>query len=326
MTVQDRVIGRRRVMACLAGLPMVFTPRLARSGATVQPVRFNIPAAACDTHVHVIGDPHLFPMAADREYTPPLATATALGEMLQENLLGRVVVIAPEVYDQDNNATVAAVKQLGLSRARGVAWLPQDRSDANLNALKAAGITGFRVLLDASGKTSDANLRAKFGELIAIGERWGWHLDIATPPEIIHACLPQLASSPAPLVLDTFGWIQGGLDQPGADAVLSLVRSGVAYVKISEPYRISNNARGYSELTPVVDALVEANPDRILWGSGWPFLSGPVAGRPVEEITPNLPIDTGDLLSLFATWVPDDGMRRKILVENPARLYGFDGA
>jgi predicted TIM-barrel fold metal-dependent hydrolase len=118
----------------------------------------------------------------------------------------------------------------------------------------------------------------------------------------------------------------GGLRQMGAGAVLSLVRSGIAYVKLSEPYRLSNNSPDYPELKPLVDALIAANPDRILWGSGWPYVSGPVPGRPVAEITPNLPIDTGNLLSLFAAWVPDDGMRRKILVENSARLYGFSDA
>lgn len=305
---------------------MVVPPRLARCGATDQPDRFNIPAGACDTHVHVIGDPHLFPMAADRDYTPPPATATELGKMLDEHRLSRVVIVAAAVHDDTNDAVIDAIGQLGQVRARGVAWLPKDRSDASFKALKASGITGFRRLLDTSGKTSDAAQRAQFRARFDIAARWGWHMDIATPPDMIAACLPELASSPVPLVLDTFGWIQGGLAQPGVNAILSLVRSGVAYVKLSEPYRLSDNAPGYPELKPVVDALIAANPDRILWGSGWPYLSGPVPGRPVAEITPNLPIDTGNLLSSFAAWVPDDGMRRKILVENPARLYGFGDA
>ncbi|MCU1295661.1 MAG: hypothetical protein JWP08_4511, partial [Bryobacterales bacterium] len=228
--------------------------------------------------------------------------------------------------DGANDAMIDAIKQLGQSRTRGVAWLPKDRSEASLAAMKAAGITGFRVLLDTTGKTNGAALRAQFQARFAIAARWGWHLDIATPPEMIAACLAQLASSPVPIVLDTFGWIQGGLGQLGVGAVLSLLRSGVAYVKLSEPYRLSDNAPGYPELKPVVDALIAANPDRILWGSGWPFVSGPMPGRPVAEITPNLPTDTGNLLSLFAAWVPNDDMRRKILVENPGRLYGFGDA
>jgi predicted TIM-barrel fold metal-dependent hydrolase len=322
---QREWINRRHVIAGLAAAASFPGQSIAVAGQTPLYV-LDMPEGACDTHVHVIGDPQLFPMAADRTYTPAPATATALGKMLQEHRLSRAVIVAAEVHDDNNDALIDAIRQLGQIRTRGVAWLPKDRSDASFEALQASGITGFRVLLDTSGKTKDAVLRAKFQTFFDIAARWGWHLDIATPPEIIAACLPRLASSPVPLVLDTFGWIEGGLDQPGVDAILSLVRSGLAYVKLSEPYRLSNDAPGYPELKPVVDALIAANPDRILWGSGWPHLSGPVPGRPVAEITPNLPIDPGDLLNLFAAWVPDDGLRRKVLVENPARLYGFGDA
>jgi predicted TIM-barrel fold metal-dependent hydrolase len=318
-------ISRRHAMVGLAST-LPFLDHYVAKPAPAKLSRFDVPAGACDAHVHVIGDAHLFPMAADRTYTPSPATATALGEMLSAHHLSRCVIVAAAVYGDANDATIDASQQLGQSRTRGVAWLPKDRSSTSLRALKAAGITGFRVLLDTSGKTSSAALRAQFQARFDIAARWGWHLDISTPPDIIAACLPQLISSPVPLVLDYFGWIQGGLGQPGVDAILSLVRSGVAYVKLSEPYRLSDNAPDYPELKPVVDALIAANPDRILWGSGWPHVSGPVPGRPVAEITPNLPIDTGNLLSLFAAWVPDDGMRRKILVENPARLYGFGDA
>jgi predicted TIM-barrel fold metal-dependent hydrolase len=113
------------------------------------------------------------------------------------------------------------------------------------------------------------------------------------------------------------------VEQPGFDSVLSLIKSGPAYVKLSEPYRLSKKGPNYSDLAPVVQALLAANPDRLLWGSGWPHLSGAVPGRPKTDITPDLPIDAGQLLNGFAAWVPDVETRRKILVENPARLYGF---
>ena len=326
MTKYGMLMSRRRVIACLAGQPLVGPPRLALSRVSDQPNRFNIPAGACDAHVHIVGDLFFFDMASYVIYTPPPATPMALGKMLQENHLSRAVIVAPEVHADSNNATIDAIRQLGQFRTRGVAWLPKDRSDASCEALKVSGITGFRVLLYRDRMTSNAELSAKFRGYFDIAARWGWHLDISTPPDIIAACLSQLALSPVPLVLDYFGWIEGGPGQSGADAVLSLVRSGVAYVKLSEPYRLSNNAPSYPELKPVVDALIAANPDRILWGSGWPHVSGPVPGRMVAEITPNLPIDTGSLLRLFAEWVPDEGMRRKILVENPAQLYGFGDA
>ena len=113
-------------------------------------------------------------------------------------------------------------------------------------------------------------------------------------------------------------------DQPGFKSVLSLVKSRRAYVKLSEPYRLSKKAPEYGDLVPVVRALLAANPDRLLWGSGWPHVdSTPVAGRSNTDLAPNLPVDTGHLLNLFARWVPDAEIRRTILVENPARLYRF---
>ncbi|HLZ07211.1 MAG TPA: amidohydrolase family protein, partial [Chloroflexota bacterium] len=102
------------------------------------------------------------------------------------------------------------------------------------------------------------------------------------------------------------------------------VKSRRAYVKLSEPYRLSKKAPEYGDLVPVVRALLAANPDRLLWGSGWPHVdSTPVAGRSNTDLAPNLPVDTGHLLNLFASWVPDAEIRHTILVKNPARLYGF---
>jgi predicted TIM-barrel fold metal-dependent hydrolase len=141
---------------------------------------------------------------------------------------------------------------------------------------------------------------------------------------VVAALAPQLAACPVPLVLDYFGWVAGGVQQPGFEAVLSLVKSRRAYVKLSEPYRLSKKAPEYGDLVAVVRALLAANPDRLLWGSGWPHVdSTPVAGRSNTDLAPNLPVDTGHLLNLFARWVPDAEIRRTILVENPARLYGF---
>src|SRR5262249_55276599 len=113
----------------------------------------------------------------------------------------------------------------------------------------------------------------------------------------------------------------GGVKQPGFDAVLLLVKSGRAYVKLAEPYRLSKKAPDYPDLAPVVRAFVAANPDRVLWGSGWPHVDS--AAGPNIAMAPNLPVDAGHLFNLLAIWVPEAEIRRKILVENAARLYGF---
>jgi predicted TIM-barrel fold metal-dependent hydrolase len=127
-------------------------------------------------------------------------------------------------------------------------------------------------------------------------------------------------------VLDYFAWAAGGTAQPGFDAVLSLMESGRTYVKLSEPYRLSSKGPDYPDLVPVVRALLAANPDRVLWGSGWPHVSARAPGKTSKDLAPNLPIDTGHLLNLLARWVPDSETRHRILVDNPARLYEFGEA
>lgn len=283
-----------------------------------------MPPGACDAHVHVIGDPRQFPMSPERDYTPPQATATQLEAMLLRLKIERTVVVTPTVYGADNAATIAAIAQLGLRRARGVALVDETTSAATLDAMTTAGITGVRLFLYTGDpfdpKAAAARLRAK-AELAATR---GWHLEISTPPDVTAALQHELAAAAVPIVLDAFGWVAGGIDQPGFDAILSLVRSGRVYVKLSEPYRVSKQAPDYPDLAPVVRALAAANPDRLLWGSGWPHVDSSGSGnRAKTDIVPNLPIDTARLSRAFAAWLPDPEVRRKTLVDNPARLYRF---
>jgi predicted TIM-barrel fold metal-dependent hydrolase len=132
--------------------------------------------------------------------------------------------------------------------------------------------------------------------------------------------------SSVPVVFDHFGGTNAalGLNQPGFEDLVTLVRSGKAYVKISGAYRASTQAPDYPDVVPFAKALIAANPDRVLWGSDWPHPgTAPPADRPLTEITPLLPIDDGRLLNQLAVWAPDAAVRRKILVDNPARLYQF---
>ncbi len=304
----------------------ITAPHLATKGARTQVAEtvpdFHVPDGACDSHVHVLADPARFPMAADRDYTPAPATAESLMQMLQTLHLSRVVVVTPDAYGDVNAATLDAIQKCGPGRARGVVWLPEEGTTAMFAAMKAQGIAGFRVSLNRAALTNPTtpnNLKAKF----EIAERFGWHLDFISPADVIAGLGAQLGACPVPVVLDTFAWLAGGLQQPGIDTILSLMKSGHVHIKLSEPYRLSSDGPDYPDLRPLVQAIVSTNPDRVLWGSGWPHVSGPVPGRPKTAPTPNMPIDDGHLLNLLARWVPDDATRRKILVDNPARLYRF---
>ena len=283
---------------------------------------FELPHGACDAHVHIIGDPAQFPMASDRDYTPPPATASELLRLQRFLGLDRVVIITPAIYDADNAATLDAIGYLGQDRARGVGIVLDNVSPHKVDAMAEAGIVGFRVFLDAGGVFDAAVAAKRLAFKFDVARRRDWHLDIISPPDIVAAMRAQLESSPVPVVFDTFGWVAGGIEQPGFDALVSLLKSGRAYIKLSEPYRLSKDP-DYRDLTPVVRALVAANPDRVLWGSGWPYVSGGAPGAARTNISPGLPVDAGHLLNVFAGWVPDPEIRNKILVDNPTRLYGF---
>jgi predicted TIM-barrel fold metal-dependent hydrolase len=323
------MLTRRRVLTAGAlGASMVAVTHLMRdSAAGPKPkatVTFDIPRGACDTHVHIIPKPEEFRMSPDRDYTPPPATAGEVLEVLRFLKFDRVVIVTPTIYGTDNSSTLDAIRQLGRERARGIALIDETVSPGTLDSMKEAGITGIRLFLYGGGNFNAATTATRLRTKFDLAKERGWHLDISTPPDVLAALLAPLASSPVPLVLDYFGWVAGGVEQPGFEAVLSLVKSGRAYVKLSEPYRISKKGPDYPDLVPVVQTLVAGNPDRVLWGSGWPHVdSGSVTGRAKTDLAPNLPIDAGHLLNLFAAWVPDEETRHKILVDNPARLYGF---
>jgi predicted TIM-barrel fold metal-dependent hydrolase len=286
-------------------------------------VNFAIPRGACDCHVHVVGDIKRFPMAANRVYTPPIATADELLALQHRLGLDRVVIVQPSFYGADNAATIAGLRQLGLARARGVAVIDETVPATALDEMAASGVRGIRVNLETAGEADPAASAAKLARALAQIAGRGWHVQLYTRLSVIAALKGQLAAAPATLVIDHFGGALGALGphQPGFDALLALVRSGNAYVKISAAYRISEAAPDYADAAPLARALIAANPERILWGTDWPH---PDAGRGVPaEITPYHQIDDGLLLNQLPLWAPDAGTRAKILVDNPARLYGF---
>jgi predicted TIM-barrel fold metal-dependent hydrolase len=143
---------------------------------------------------------------------------------------------------------------------------------------------------------------------------------------VVEAIKDQVMAAPMPIVFDHFGGAQGplGVHQPGFDTLLNLVRRGNAYVKISAPYRSSIKAPDYPDVEPLAKALIAANPQRILWGSDWPHPdSTQVPGRKFTDLSPLQQIDDGRMMNLLPVWAPDASLRKTILVENPARLFGF---
>lgn len=316
---------RRHALQLAAALP--FAGLAAAAEPTVKtPVTLQVPPGACDCHVHVFPDPAAFPFWQGRGYTPPVATAQDLLALQQALHMDRVVIVQPSVYGTDNAATLDGIRQLGPDRARGVAVIDASTTPAQLDMMAASGIRGVRVNLEQAGVFDPAASAKLMAATVAQVAGRPWHLQVYSRLAVIAPLHSQLAALPIPVVFDHFAGAQGamGAEQPGFDAVLDLVRSGKAYVKISGVYRSSTNAPDYADVAPLARALIAANVDRLVWGSDWPHPdSAPVPGRKPTDPAPAQTIDDGRVLNLLADWAPDAATRAKILVDNPKRLYGF---
>jgi predicted TIM-barrel fold metal-dependent hydrolase len=301
------------------------TVALAAASQPSTPVRFTVPPGACDCHTHVFGNPQRFPYAATRTYTPESASVDEMRALHRALHMDRVVIVQPSVYGTDNACTLDAIRALG-PRARGVAVIDEQTTDAALDALKQGGIRGVRINLLTSGERDPGVARRRFDAAVGRVRGARWHVQIYTELPIAVALGDRIAASPVPVVFDHFAGAQAalGTTQPGFDALLDLVRGGHVYVKISGAYRSSTRAPDFADVAPLARALIAANRARIVWGSDWPHPdSSRLPGRAVTDIAPLLQIDDGRVLNQLEAWAPDAADRAAILVANPAALYGF---
>jgi predicted TIM-barrel fold metal-dependent hydrolase len=297
----------------------------AKAAQPSTPVNFDIPAAATDCHTHIHGDPQQFPFFSGRVYTPEPASPDEMAALHQALHIQRVVIVTPSVYGPDNAATLFGITARG-NDARGVAVIDDKTSEADLDAMSQAGFRGIRLNLATGGVNDPQVGRARFSAAVERMTARGWHVQLYTTLPMISAIKDLVAASPVPVVFDHFGGLEAalGLEQPGFADLLDLVRSGKAHVKISGAYRASTRAPDYADVAPFAHALIAANPDRIVWGSDWPHPNSVTPpGHKVTEVTPLFQIDDGRLLNQLPVWAPDAAVRTKILVDNPARLYGF---
>ena len=297
-------------------------------GKAVQPetpVNFEIPPGACDCHTHIHGDVEKFPFFAGRVYTPEPASPEEMSALHKALRMERVVVVTPSVYGTDNSSSQFGMMARGAT-ARGVAVIDDKTPETALDNMHKAGFRGVRLNL-ATGGVNDPNVgRSRFTAAVDRMRERGWHVQLYTTLPMISAIKELVLASPVPAVFDHFGGLEAslGLEQPGFSDLIALVKSGKAYVKISGAYRSSNLAPDYQDMVPYARALIAANPDRIVWGTDWPHPdSSPVEGRKPTDIAPFYQIEDGRLLNQLPVWAPDAEVRKKILVDNPARLYGF---
>jgi predicted TIM-barrel fold metal-dependent hydrolase len=283
-------------------------------------VNFDVPAGACDCHTHIHAPQ--FSYFSGRVYTPDMAMPDEMAALHKALRIQRVVIVTPSVYGTDNGPTLFGMAARG-NNARGVVVIDEKTPESELDRMHKAGVRGIRLNL-ATGGINDPKVGGQRFQTAA--ERMksrNWHVQLNTNLAMIAALRDMLAASPVPIVVDHFGGAVAdrGPQQPGFDALVDLVRSGVAYVKIS----VSGGPRpDYSAFEPLAKALIAANEDRIVWGTNWPHPNSVTPeGRKPTELTPVFQVDDGLVLNQLPKWAPDARVRQKILVTNPARLYGF---
>lgn len=323
------MISRRDVLVGAAATAVSVFGRRATSVFAIAsqpatPVNFAVPPGTCDCHTHIFGDPRRFPFTAGRTYTPEPASVQEMRALHKALHTDRVVIVQPSVYGTDNACTLDAIKQLG-SRARGVAVIDDKTPEAALDEMDRAGVRGIRLNLETAGVTDPAVARERFQAAIERVKNRNWHIQLNTRLSVIEGIQDLIMVAPVPVVFDHFARAEAsrGIQQPGFGVVLKLVRTGRAYVKVSAPYNISTSAPDYPDVSPLAKALIAANLQRILWGTNWPHPpDASKRGKPTD-ISLLRQTDDGRVFNQFAVWAPDSAQRKLILVENPARLYGF---
>ena len=273
-----------------------------------------IPAGVIDCHCHVFEDQAGYPLVAARSYTPPLATLSDYLGMCRVLGIERTVQVNASVYGFDNSVTLDVIARLGQKLARGIAGLSPDTSVREIERLHEGGMRCVRLSTMVKGYGGPELLEAIGGKI----RPFGWHVQLHVGKNRELAELEsRLMKHSTPIVFDHLGRVRGGegVNAPGFQALLRIIRQREdCWVKISSWYRLSDSGPPhYPDMKPLVETLVATRPDRLVWGSNWPH---PVWAGPM----PN----DGDLLDLFCDWVPDETVRKRILVTNPAQLYGFE--
>jgi predicted TIM-barrel fold metal-dependent hydrolase len=291
---------------------------MTRSAPTIPPPHpapripsFRLPPGACDTHCHVFGPDRLYPYVPERPYTPPDAPLEMLRSFHDRMGVDRAVLVNATPHGRDNRVVTDAIAT-DPARYRGVGNVDEGFDDAELRRLADAGIVGCRfTFIPRLGKAPDLDMLDRIARRIA---PLGWHVDLYLPASALADVGARLAALPVPYVLDHMGVVgaAGGTDHADFKALLAQVRRDPkAWVKVTCPERITAAGAPYADVAPFGRALVETAADRVLWGTDWPH--------------PNVPAmpDDGDLVDLLPLMAPTPELQHRLLVENPARFFGF---
>jgi len=272
--------------------------------------KFTPPPLACDAHCHVFGPAARFPYDPKAAYVPADAPFEALQKLHSALGLQRAVIVHASCHGADMRATLDAIARSG-GRYRGTAIIDASVSEKDFQRMHEGGIRAvrFNFVRHLGGRPNMDFFQKTVQKL----QFFGWHLILHLDAQDLVEFEELFSKLPVPFVIDHMGRVKAadGLEQPPFKTLLGFLKNENAWVKICGAERVSSKGPPFTDAVPFGRALVEAAPDRVLWGTDWPH--------------PNvkwLPDDT-ELVNLFPLMAPEEDLQYKILVDNPARLYGF---
>ena len=276
---------------------------------TISRPTFPMPSGAWDVHVHVFGPPERYSHVEKPHYTLPDGTLAQYRRLMPQIGIESFVLVQPSYYGTDNSCLLDTLIEVG-DLARGVVMIEPDISDAELKRFHRCGVRAVRLDLFKRAREPLTAIKSYIMEAAARVGALGWHLQFYAPGYVVRDLVPFFRTLQIDFVIDHMGYMleEDGLRSEDFSALLDLLGCGHCYLKLSGAYRIAKH-KGYEVVEPVAKAIVERAPERAVWGSDWPHIS--YSDR-----------DTGELVSLLERWAPSESARRKILIDNPKRLFG----
>jgi predicted TIM-barrel fold metal-dependent hydrolase len=284
-------------------------------GAASQPatpLNFRPPAGTTDTHRHIFGDAQKYPYSPTSRYLLEPATVDDMRKLDRALRVDRVVLIQPSGYGTDNRCLLDGLKALG-SNSRGAIAIDDKISDKTLDEMHQAGVRAVRM----------DPVPARIADVASRIKGRGWHINTAVQIGALDVLQDTFATAPVPIVIDHYAGakVAAGTSQKGFDSLLRLLKSGNVYMKMSHLEGPSTQAPGYADVEVLAKAVLATNHERLLWGTDWPHIGNT---RPAATgVSPYLNYDDGLIFNELASWVGDAARLKTILVDNPARLYGF---
>jgi len=276
--------------------------------------KIMLPPLACDCHAHICGPKARYAYYPERIYTPADALLPDYQHMLKTLGVERAVLVQPSVYGTDNTVMLEAMQAAG-PQFRGVAVVADDASERDLERMHKAGVRGVRVnIVDVKNRKAGTLPLAALKQLALKVKPFGWHMEFLMHVDEFPDLDRMLDDFPVDTVYGHLGYMKTdkGTANPGFQALLRLMQSGRAWVKLTGPYRISTQPLPHADTNAYAHALLAAAPKQVVWGTDWPHVM-------VKGPMPN----DGDLCNLLGDWIPDTALRKQVLADNPARLYGF---